>query len=182
MAVFGPAAISTSHIQIRHRLLSFSESSFATRLMQKMLPTVRNADLAPPPHRLAPWRATAVLAVLLAVGWLAMLQFHQHASQRISVDMLDLLPRDEQDPTIRLSRQTVSGTVRPVGAHRPLRPGAPGQRLPVEAAAGMAKELAADPAFSGVFAGMTPEAKDRLIEPGSSPGGCRCGCPGGSTA
>ena len=113
-----------------------------------------------PPHRLAPWRATAVLAVLLAAGG-AILHFHQHASQRISVDILDLLPRDEQDPTIRLSRQTVSGRFgRSVLIA--LSDRAHPDKAPVEAAAGLAKELAADRAFSSVFAGMTPEGRDRL--------------------
>ena len=112
------------------------------------------------PHRLAPWRATAVLAVLLAAGG-AILHFRQHAAQRISVDILDLLPRDEQDPTIRLSRQTVSGRFGR-SALVAVSDRAHPDQAPVEAAAGMAQELAADPAFSGVFAGMTPEARDRL--------------------
>ena len=122
--------------------------------------TARNAPAAP--HQLAPWRATAVLAVLLAAGW-AILQFHQHAAQRISVDVLDLLPRDEQDPTIRLSRQTVSGrfgrSVLIALADR-----AHPDQPPVQAAAGFARDLGADPAFTAVFAGMTAADRDRLQE------------------
>ncbi len=113
-------------------------------------------------HRLAPWRATAVLLALLAVGWWV-LQSRQHASQRISVDVLDLLPRDEQDPTIRLARQTVSGRFGRsllIALSDPAHP----DKAPVEAAAGMARLLAGNRAFSGVFAGLTPEAKDRLQE------------------
>ena len=117
---------------------------------------------ARPPHRLAPWRATAVLVALLAVGWYV-LQYRQHASQRISVDVLDLLPRDEQDPTIRLARQTVSGRFGRtllIALSDPAHP----DKAPTAAAADIAAELAVNPAFSGVFVGLTPDAKDRLQE------------------
>ncbi len=55
----------------------------------------------------APWRATGLLAAFLLLG-LGIL-YAQHASKRISADVLELLPRDEQDATIRLARQTVTG-------------------------------------------------------------------------
>ena len=119
----------------------------------------------PPPatpaaHPLAPWRATAVLVLLLAAGaWI--LFVGQRAPHRVSVDVLELLPRDEQDPTIRLARQTVSGRFGRtlyVALHDTAHP----DKAPVEAAALVAGELRANPAFGDVFTGLDATAKDRL--------------------
>ncbi len=111
-------------------------------------------------HRLAPWRATAILLLLLVTGG-AILFFGQHASRRISVDVLELLPRDEQDPTIRLARQTVAGRFGRtlyIALHDAAHPDQP----PTEAAALVAGELRANPAFGDVFTGMDAAGKDRL--------------------
>ncbi len=111
-------------------------------------------------HRLAPWRATAILLLLLVAGG-AILFFGQHASRRISVDVLELLPRDEQDPTIRLARQTVAGRFGRtlyIALHDTAHP----DRPPTEAAALVAGELRVNPAFGDVFTGMDAAGKDRL--------------------
>ena len=111
-------------------------------------------------HRLAPWRATAVLLFLLVAGGWILFRV-QGAPRRISVDVLELLPRDEQDPTIRLARQTVSGRFGRtlyVALHDTAHP----DRAPVEAAALVAGELRANPAFGDVFTGLDPASKDRL--------------------
>ncbi len=114
----------------------------------------------PAAHRLAPWRATAVLVFLLAVGgWI--LFSVQHAPRRISVDVLELLPRDEQDPIIRLARQTVSGRFGRtlyIALHDTAHP----DKAPIEAATLVAGELRANPAFGDVFTGLDAAAKDRL--------------------
>ena len=97
---------------------------------------------------------------MLAVG-AAILFLGQHASRRISVDVLELLPRDEQDPTIRLARQTVAGRfgrTQYIALHDTAHPDKP----PVEAAALVAGELRADPAFGEVFTGLDAAGKDRL--------------------
>ena len=47
--------------------------------------------------------------LLAAARGLGILWTVEHADDRVSLDVLELLPRDEQDPTIRLARQTVSG-------------------------------------------------------------------------
>ena len=117
------------------------------------MPSVRTRPLAP-------WRATAVVLLLLAAGG-AILFLGQHASRRISVDVLELLPRDEQDPTIRLARQTVSGRFGRtlyIALHDTAHPDKP----PVEAAALVAGELRADAAFGEVFTGLDAAGKDRL--------------------
>ncbi|MBE7213528.1 MAG: hypothetical protein INR65_21130, partial [Gluconacetobacter diazotrophicus] len=120
------------------------------------MPPVRS----PAAHPLAPWRATAILLLLLAAG-AAVLFAGQHASRRISVDVLELLPRDEQDPTIRLARQTVSGRFGRtlyIALHDTAHPDKP----PVDAAALVAGELRANPAFDAVFTGLDDAAKERL--------------------
>ena len=122
--------------------------------------SVRTPAAATAAHPLAPWRATAVLLLLLAAG-AAILFLGQHASRRISVDVLELLPRDEQDPTIRLARQTVSGRFGRtlyIALYDTAHPDKP----PVEAAALVAGELRADPAFGEVFTGLDAASKDRL--------------------
>ena len=111
-------------------------------------------------HPLAPWRATAILLLVLVAGGV-ILFYGQHAAKRISVDVLELLPRDEQDPTIRLARQTVSGRFGRtlyVALHDTAHPGKP----PTAAAALVAGELRANPAFGDVFAGLDATSKDRL--------------------
>ena len=111
------------------------------------MPAVRTPPLRPP----VAWRATAILLLLLAAGG-AILFLGQHAPRRISVDVLELLPRDEQDPTIRLARQTVSGRFGRtlyIALHDTAHPDQP----PVGAAALVAAELRADPAFGEVFTG-----------------------------
>ena len=114
----------------------------------------------PAAHRLAPWRATAVLVLLMVTGgWI--LFAVQHATRRISVDVLELLPRDEQDPTIRLARQTVSGRFGRtlyIALHDTAHP----EKAPVEAAALVAGELRSNPAFADVFTGLDAAAKDKL--------------------
>ncbi len=108
----------------------------------------------------ASWRATGVMLLVLLVG-VGILWFIERAQERISLDVLELLPRDEQDPTIRLARQTVSGrfgrTVLIAVSDRDH-----AEKAPVEAAAKMAAGLRADPAFAGAFAGLTDESKDQL--------------------
>ncbi len=125
------------------------------------MPTVRS-PVAPASgnHPLAPWRATAALLLLMVAGG-AILFYGQHASRRISVDVLELLPRDEQDPTIRLARQTVSGRFGRtlyIALHDTAHP----EKPPAEAAALVAGELRANPAFGDVFTGLDAASKDRL--------------------
>ncbi len=81
--------------------------------------------------------------------------------RRVSVDVLDLLPRDELDPTIRLARQTVSGRFGRTVLIALCDTAHPKQ-APTEAAARIAGRLAGDPSFAGAFTGLTPESKDRL--------------------
>lgn len=123
------------------------------------MPSVR-LSAVPDAHRLAPRRATAILLLLLVAGG-AILFLGQHASKRISVDVLELLPRDEQDPTIRLARQTVSGRFGRtlyIALHDTTHP----DKAPTEAAALMAGQLRADPAFADIFTGLDAASKDRL--------------------
>lgn len=115
-----------------------------------------------PPPRVAPWRATALLGALLALG-LGLLFGAQHAPRRISVDVLELLPRDELDPTIRLARQTVSGRFGRTQLLALADRQNPGQ-APVAAAAALAAGLARDPAFNAAFCGLDRPAKDRLSQ------------------
>lgn len=110
--------------------------------------------------RVAPWRATGLLAALLVLG-LAILFGVQQAPRRISVDVLELLPRDELDPTIRLARQTVSGRFGRTELIALADPRNPAQ-APVAAAAAIAAGLARDPAFNAAFCGLDQAAKDRL--------------------
>ena len=112
------------------------------------------------PHPLAPWRATLALLALLAVGLVVLLGV-QHAGRRVSTDVLELLPRDELDSTIKLARQTVSGRFGRtllLSLSDPAHPDKP----PSQAAAAMGAALAGSPAFNGVFTGLTGEGKDRL--------------------
>ena len=107
----------------------------------------------------APWRATGLLLCFLLVG-LGVL-YAQHASKRVSVDVLELLPRDEQDATIRLARQTVTGRFGRtllLALADPAHPDKP----PTQAAARMAAELRDSGVFADAFAGLTAEGKDRL--------------------
>ena len=111
-------------------------------------------------HPLAPWRATGLLVLFLVLG-LGVLFGPERAAERVSTDVLDLLPKDQFDPTIRLARQTVSGrfgrTVL-IALSDPAHPAQP----PTRAAAKIAAALSGDPAFAGAFTGLTPESKDRL--------------------
>ena len=111
-------------------------------------------------HALAPWRATLLLLTALAVG-LAILVGGQHAGRRVSTDVLELLPRDQLDSTIKLARQTVSGRFGRTLLFS-LADRAHPDKAPTQAAAAMGAELAANPAFNGVFIGLTNEGKDRL--------------------
>ncbi len=113
-----------------------------------------------PAHPLALWRATGLLVLFMVLG-LALLFGPERAMQRVSVDVLDLLPRDELDPTIRLARQTVSGRFGRTLLIA-LSDAAHPTQAPTVAAARMAAQLAADPALAGAFTGLTPESKDRL--------------------
>jgi predicted exporter len=124
-------------------------------------PAASSGPAAPAsPPGLAPWRATGILVLFLLLG-LGLLLGPEHAPKRVSVDVLDLLPRDELDPTIRLARQTVSGRfgrtllIALSDTAHPRQP-------PVQAAAKIAGQLAANPAFAGAFTGLTPESKDQL--------------------
>ena len=115
-----------------------------------------------PPHRLAPWHATGVLLLLLGLG-LAILFFVQGAPRRTSVDVLELLPRDQFDPTIRLARQVASGRL----GRTMLLALSDSQNLgkaPVEAAAKFAAGLSGEPSFSGAFAGLGAGDKDRVAK------------------
>jgi predicted exporter len=113
-----------------------------------------------PAHPLAPWRATGVLVLFLVLG-LGLLLGPERAMRRVSVDVLDLLPRDELDPTIRMARQTVSGRFGRTLLIA-LSDAAHPQQPPTQAAAEIGRQLAADPAFAGAFTGLTPESKDQL--------------------
>ncbi len=99
------------------------------------------------------------MCLLLVGGWI--LFVGQHAVRRISVDVLELLPRDEQDPTIRLARQTVSGRFGRtlyIALHDTAHP----DKAPVEAAGLVAGELRGNPAFADVFTGLDAAAKEKL--------------------
>ena len=111
-------------------------------------------------HPLAPWRATLALLAMLVVG-LAILFGVEHANRRVSTDVLELLPRDQLDATIKLARQTVSGRFGRTMLFSLADPAHP-DKPPTQAAAAMGTELARSPAFSGVFTGLTSESKDRL--------------------
>ncbi len=111
-------------------------------------------------HPLAPWRATLLLLALLGVG-LSILFGAQHAGRRVSTDVLDLLPRDQLDATIKLARQTVSGRFGRTLLLALSDPAHP-DKAPTAAAAAMGAALGGSPAFNGAFTGLTGEGKDRL--------------------
>ena len=111
-------------------------------------------------HPVAPWRATFVLLGLLVVG-LAVLFGVQQAAHRVSTDMLELLPRDELDPTIKLARQTASGRLGKTLLFALSDPEHP-EKPPTEAAALVAAELGGNSLFTGVFTGMKAGDKERL--------------------
>ena len=113
-----------------------------------------------PAHPLAPWRATLLLLALLVIG-LGVLFGVEHASRRVGTDVLDLLPRDQLDATIKLARQTVAGRFGRTLLFALSDPAHP-DKAPTGAAAAMGAGLARSPAFSGVFTGLTGEGKDRL--------------------
>ena len=117
-------------------------------------------DPAPPP-RLAPWRATFALLAFLALG-LAVLFGVQHAHRRVTVDVLDLLPTDQQDPTIVLARQGSTG--RPGRAmFIALSDARNPAKAPLESARQLAAELRAQPQlFADAFAGFDAAARQRL--------------------
>ena len=75
--------------------------------------------------------------------------------------MLELLPRDELDPTIKLARQTASGRLGKTLLFALSNPAHP-EKAPTEAAALIAAVLGRSSLFSGVFTGMKAEDKDRL--------------------
>lgn len=110
--------------------------------------------------RLAPWRATFALVCLLLLG-AGILFGIEHAHRRISVDVLDLLPKDEQDATIRLARQTANGRLGRAflialsDGQNPTKP-------PTQAAAALSQLLAKDSAFAGSFSGFDKTAKEQL--------------------
>ncbi len=124
------------------------------------MPSSSRAAPGGAPHPLAPWRATLLLLTLLGVG-LAILFGAQHASHRVSTDVLELLPRDQLDATIKLARQTVSGRFGRTLLFSLSDPAHP-DKPPTQAAAAMGAEMARNPVFSGVFTGLTGEGKDRL--------------------
>jgi predicted exporter len=115
--------------------------------------------IAPP--RLAPWRATLALLAFLTLG-LAILLGPQRAGRRVTVDVLDLLPSDQNDPSIALARQWATG--------RPGRtmffalmdvrnPGTP----PLTAARQLAGELRARPElFADAFSGFDAPSRERM--------------------
>ena len=119
-----------------------------------------SSDPVAAPHPVAPWRATLALVVLLGVG-LAVLFGVQKATRRVSTDMLELLPRDELDPTIKLARQTASGRLGKTLLFA-LSDRVHPDRPPTDAAALVAGELGRSPLFNGVFTGMKADDKDRL--------------------
>ncbi|MBV9127548.1 MAG: MMPL family transporter [Verrucomicrobia bacterium] len=114
----------------------------------------------PPRLRLAPWQATGALLLFLLLG-VGLLFGPERAAHRLSVDVLDLLPRDAQDPTISLARQTANGRF---GRTMLLALGdsAHPDQPPVAAARQLADALAADPSFAGTFAGLTDAGKEKL--------------------
>ena len=101
-----------------------------------------------------------MLLALLAVG-VAVLFGGQKATRRVSTDMLELLPRDELDPTIKLARQTASGRLGKT-LLLALSDRAHPDQAPTAAAALVAGELGRSPLFNGVFTGMKADDKDRL--------------------
>ena len=113
------------------------------------------------PPRLAPWRATLALLALLAAG-LAVLFGVQHAHRRVTVDVLDLLPSDQTDPSIVLARQGATG--RPGRAmFIALYDAKNLTRPPLAAARRLAAELRARPQlFADVFSGFDAAARQRL--------------------
>ena len=111
-------------------------------------------------HPVAPWRATLVLLLVLAIG-VGILFGVQKATRRVSTDMLELLPRDELDPTIKLARQTASGRLGKTLLFAVSDPTHPG-KAPTAAAALLATELGGSPLFAGVFTGMKADDKERL--------------------
>ena len=112
------------------------------------------------PLRLAPWKATGLLLLFFLVG-LGILLGPQHALRRTSVDVLDLLPHDQQDPTISLARGTANGRFGRTMLLA-LADSAHPDKAPVEAARRIAESLAADPSFAGTFSGLTEANKERL--------------------
>lgn len=112
------------------------------------------------PYPVAPLRATLVLLALLLAG-VGVLFGVQKAGRRISTDVLELLPRDQLDSTIKLARQTVSGRFGRTLLLALVDPAHP-DKPPTEAAAAMAAELRASPAFDDVFTGLKSDDKERL--------------------
>ena len=113
------------------------------------------------PPRLAPWRATLALLAFLAAG-LAVLFGVQHAHRRVTVDVLDLLPSDQRDPTIVLARQGATGRpgramfIALYDAKNPTKP-------PLAAARQLAADLRARTSlFADVFSGFDAAARQRL--------------------
>ena len=122
--------------------------------------------MTPPPadtltrNRLAPWRATGALLLFLGLA-VALLLGPLRAPHRLSVDALDLLPRDEQDPTIRLARQTAGGRFGRTMLMALSDPAHPDQ-APTADAARFAELLRADPSIAGTFSGLREGDKERL--------------------
>ncbi len=128
-------------------------------------PVLSESDLSAAPTpvaplRLAPWKATGILLLFLLAG-LGILFGPQRALRRMSVDVLDLLPHDQQDPTISLARGTANGRFGRTMLLA-LSDSAHPDKPPVEAARKLAATLAADPAFAGTFSGLTEASKERL--------------------
>lgn len=116
--------------------------------------------VAPTPTRLAPWRATGAMLLFLALA-IGLLLGPLRATHRLSVDALDLLPRDEQDPTIRLARQTAGGRfgrTMLMALSDAVHPDQP----PTAAAARLADLLRADTSIAGTFSGLREGDKERL--------------------
>ena len=80
----------------------------------------------------------------------------------MSVDVLELLPRDEQDSTIRLARQTVSGRFGRTLLLALADPAHPDKPPTQAAALDGGASCARTRRFSDVFTGLTREGKDRL--------------------
>lgn len=113
------------------------------------------------PPRLAPWRATFALLAFLALG-LAVLFGAQQAHRRVTVDVLDLLPSEQQDPTIVLARQGSTGRpgramfIALFDAKNPA-------KAPLKAAREVASALRAQPKlFADAFSGFDAAARQRL--------------------
>lgn len=118
---------------------------------------------AAPPPRLAPWRATLLLAGCCLLA-LFVLFGVQRGHKRVTVDVLDLLPADQRDPAIALARQAAVG--RPGRTMMfALSDAKSPQQAPVAAAQKLAAFLQGQPQlFDAAFSGFDAASRERLTK------------------